>query len=72
MLSIVSYLKETLTENWYLATVHKEVIDVLRHCSSGKTLGEILGEVKISSQVITQTENFLSNKIVLSKSIVLN
>lgn len=52
--------------------MHKETIDVLRHCSSGKTLGEILGEVKISSQVITQTDNFLSNKIVLSKSIVLN
>lgn len=71
MLSIVSYLKGTLTENWCLATVHKEVI-VLRHCSSGKTLGEILGEVKISSEVIMQTDHFLPNKIVLSKYTVLN
>lgn len=71
MLSIVAYLKGSLTENWCLATVHKEVI-VLRHRSSGKSLGEILGEVKISSQVIMQTDHFLSNTTVLSKYIVLN
>lgn len=34
--------------------------------------GEILGEVKISSQVTMQTDHFLSNKIVQSKYVVLN
>lgn len=71
MLSIVSYLKGTLTENWCLATVHKEVI-VLRH--QGKTLVEILEEVKNMFTGNNADRSFSIQKKtnVLTKYIVLN
>lgn len=54
------------------ATMHKKVIDVLRCSTSRKTLGEILGEVKISSQIILQTAHFPPDNNVVSKYALLN